>query len=107
MGKISIYMDHVELGKASGKILDYMAEADTTSSKIMNELESLKKTISIDGSRISNKSDLVDKSMRNIKNTNNSVLAVFNHVIDKYFASKDTIHALMDARIGALKNGKQ
>ena len=106
MGTMTTYMDNAELEKASSIILDHMAKADITSSKIIDELESLKKAISINGSSVSNKSEIVDKSMRNIKTTNNSTIAVFSHIIDMYFASKDTIHALMDSKIGALKNGK-
>ncbi len=106
MGKMTVYMDNVELEAASAKILDHMAEAATKSSRILDELDSLKNSILVDGSKVSNKSELVDKSIKNIKTTNEMTLAVFKHVIDMYFDSKDYIHALMDSRIGALKNGK-
>ena len=96
------YIDHVVLGIGSDKITGLMNSADNLSSQILNELNCLSESISINGSNPSNKSEEINTSIENIKRTNQNTLNVFNHKIELYFNAVKTAHEYLQNEIGKI-----
>jgi len=88
MGQMTHYVDHEQIQNGINKIQSFMNESESTSSKISTELESLKNSININSKHPENKAEEVARGMRNLKNSNNTTIAVFNHVIEIYFQAK-------------------
>jgi hypothetical protein len=94
------YIDHVELGNGSSIITRYLNNLTPISENIMKELGSLSDSISINGSAVSNKSEIIDKSMKNIEKTVTNTLLVFDQRIDMYFKAADSAHELAVSMLG-------
>ena len=84
-----LYIDHVVLGDGSSRITKYLNNLTPITEKIMKELDCLSDSISINGSTVSNKSEIIDKSMKNIESTFTNTLLVFDRIIEMYFKAAE------------------
>ena len=95
MASMTTYVDHVEIQKSIGKVQTYTDDNKKTENKIIESLDELKNSITINGKNISNKGEIVNSSMRNFETTTNSCVAVLHHVIDMYFKAHDNSASLV------------
>ena len=102
MAGMTLYVDHIEIEKGISRIKTLIENNSTTESKIGTSLDDLKNSITINGKHISNKREIVDTSMKNFNNSLNTSIAVLNHVVDIYFASKDHSVAMIRNEVSKL-----
>ena len=95
-----LYINHIELGNSSDKIKKNLAYLDPISSEIKDELESLEDAIILNGSKVSNKREIIDKSMQNIEKTVTDALQVFSQRIEMYFSAAQEAHEHFQAKTG-------